>query len=82
MTKKQKQIVLLGIDGKEFSSNDGFKALNISNTQTEQFTKEITKLTRMGIVERFRKQSYVQKIAKRNKQETKDIPKFRIKNPN
>lgn len=82
LTKKQKQIVLLGIDGKEFSSNDGFKALNISNTQTEQFTKEITKLTRMGIVERFRKQSYVQKIAKRNKQETKDIPKFRIKNPN
>lgn len=81
LTKDQKQITLLGIQGREFSTNDVFKALNISNKQTEQLTREITFLTNKGIIERTKNSSQVYKIAKKTKTSKKDIPKFKIRVP-
>lgn len=86
MTKNQKQIVLFGLGDKEISSNDIFKALNITNTETEKFTQEVTVLRNLGVLEEFRSNasasSYVRKQKTRGKTiSKKDVPRFKIKTP-
>lgn len=84
LTKNQKQIILLGLGDKEISANDIFKALNISNTETEKFTQEVTVLRNLGILEEFRKSSSVANFVKKQKSKGKDIskkdvPRFKVK---
>ena len=78
LSKDHKQIILLGMDNKEFSANDVFKALNIGNSQTEKYTREITYLTKKGIIERTKNSNQVYNIARKEKKSKKDIPKFKI----
>ena len=79
LNTNQKQIILLGIDEKQFSTNDIFKALNISNTETEKFTQEITLLRKLDIVENFLDKNTVQRIAFKSKKNRKDIPRYKVK---
>ena len=81
LSKNQKQIILLGLGDKEISANDIFKALNISNTETEKFTQEVTLLrTRELLVELMTSQQ-AYNIAKRLKKNKKDIPRYRVRLP-
>lgn len=81
LTKNQKQIMLLGLGDKEISSNDIFKALNISNTETEKFTQEVTVLRKFGILENFRTSEQAKTIAFKTKKNKKDVPRYKVKLP-
>ena len=81
MTKNQKQIILLGLGDKEISSNDIFKAMNISNTETEKFTQEVTVLRNYGILTELMTSQQAYNRAKKSKNNKKDIPRFRVKTP-
>ena len=81
LTKDQKQVILLGLEDKEISPNDIFRALNISNTETEKFTFEVTALRRMGILESFRTNIEAKNIAFKSKKNKKDIPRYKVKLP-
>jgi ATP-dependent DNA helicase RecG len=81
LTKNQKQILLLGLGDKEISSNDIFKALNISNTETEKFTQEVTILRNLGILESFRTNIQAKNIAFKTKKDKKDISRYKVKLP-
>ncbi len=81
LTKTQKQIILLGFGDKEISSNDIFKALNISNTETEKFTQEVTVLRKYGILENFRTSEQAKNIAFKTKKNKKDVPRYKVKLP-
>ncbi|MFM2267332.1 MAG: hypothetical protein RL757_773 [Bacteroidota bacterium] len=81
LSKNQKQIILLGLGDKEISSNDIFRALNISNTETEKFTQEVTVLRRYGILENFRTSEEAKTIAFKTKKNKKDIPRYKVKLP-
>lgn len=81
LTKNQKQILLLGLGDKEISSNDIFKALNISNTETEKFTQEVTILRKLGVLDSFRTSIQAKNIAFKTKKDKKDIPRYKVKLP-
>ncbi|MDI9364314.1 MAG: hypothetical protein QM541_05140 [Flavobacterium sp.] len=86
LAKNQKQIILLGLGDREISSNDIFRALNINNTETETFTKEVTILRHLGILDEFRTNvsasSYVSRQKAKGKTiSKKDVPRFKVKIP-
>ncbi len=81
LTKNQKQILLLGIQGSHLSSNDIFKALNIRNTETEQYTKEVTTLINLGFLESFRTGQQAKNLAFKKNVDKKDIPRFKVRVP-
>jgi ATP-dependent DNA helicase RecG len=79
LTKNQKQIVLLGLGDKEISSNDIFKALNISYTETDKFTQEVTALRNYGILTELMTSQQAYNLAKKSKKNKKDIPRYMVK---
>jgi ATP-dependent DNA helicase RecG len=81
LTKNQKQIILLGLGDRDISSNDIFKALNISNKETEKFTQEVTVLRNLGILESFRTNLQAKNVAFKTKKDKKDIPRYKVKLP-
>lgn len=81
LTKSQKQIVLLGLGEKEITPNDIFKALNISNTETEKFTQEVTVLRKLGLLDSIITNIQAKKIAYKSKKDKKDIPRYKVKLP-
>ncbi len=81
LSKSQTQIVLLGMGEKEISSNDIFKALNISNTETEKFTQEVTVLRKLGILESFKTSEQAKTMAFKKDKNKKDIPRYKVKLP-
>jgi ATP-dependent DNA helicase RecG len=76
LTKPQKQIVLLGLGGKDISANDIFKALNTENL--ELFTKEVTGLRNAGILTEFITSQQAYNQAKKLKKNKKDIARYRV----
>jgi ATP-dependent DNA helicase RecG len=81
LSKNQKQIILLGLEEKEISSNDIFKALNISNTETEKFTQEVTILRTKGLLTELMTSQQAFKFAKKQNIIKKDIPRYKVKLP-
>jgi ATP-dependent DNA helicase RecG len=81
LNRSQKHIVLLGMGGKEISPNDIFKALNIPNTETEKYTREVTDLRKLGILKSFRTKDHANNIAYNTKKDKKDISRFRVEMP-
>lgn len=81
LTKNQKQIILLGLGDKELTPNDIFKAMNISNTETEKFTQEVTVLRNYGILIELMTSQQAYKLAKKSNKSKKDIPRYKVKTP-
>ncbi|MBK9459909.1 MAG: hypothetical protein IPN94_10875 [Sphingobacteriales bacterium] len=81
LTKNQKQIILLGLGDKELTPNDIFKAMNISNTETEKFTQEVTVLRNYGILIELRTSQQAYKLAKKSNKSKKDIQRYKVKTP-
>lgn len=81
LTKNQKQIILLGLGDKEITPNDIFKAMNISNTETEKFMKEVTVLRNYGILTEIMTSQQAYNFAKKSKKNKKDIPRYKVKLP-
>jgi radical SAM superfamily enzyme with C-terminal helix-hairpin-helix motif len=55
--------------------------LNISNTETEKFTQEVTVLRKYGILENFRTSEQAKNIAFKTKKNKKDVPRYKVKLP-
>jgi ATP-dependent DNA helicase RecG len=81
LTENQKQIILLGLGDKEISASDIFRALNISNTETEKFTKEITVLRTQGILTELMTSQQAYNLAKKLGKIKKDIPRYKVRLP-
>ncbi|MEA5458560.1 ATP-binding protein [Arcicella sp. LKC2W] len=81
LSKNQKKIVLLGLGDKQISSNDIFKALNISNTETEKFTQEVTVLRTKGILTELMTSQQAYNVAKKLKKNKKDVPRYKVRLP-
>lgn len=81
LTKNQKLIILLGLGDKEITPNDIFKAMNISNTETEKFTQEVTKLRNDGILVELMTSRQAYNEAKRMKKNKKDVPRYKVQTP-
>lgn len=78
LTRNQKQIVLLGMGGKEISPNDIFKALNISNTETEEFTREVSALRKIGVLDSLMTNAQAGELAYSLNKNKKDIPRYKV----
>ncbi|KIM10379.1 MAG: hypothetical protein KU37_10575 [Sulfuricurvum sp. PC08-66] len=78
LTKLQKQVVLLGLGNRDIAPNDIFRALNISNTETEKFTQEVTVLRKAGILTEIMTSNQAFHMAKKIKKDKKDIARYRI----
>ena len=81
LTRSQKQIVLLGLGNKEISPNNIFKALNISNTETEKFTQEVSVLRKLGILDSFKTNIEARNLAHKSKKDKKDIARYKVRLP-
>jgi ATP-dependent DNA helicase RecG len=81
LTKNQKQIVLLGLGDKEITPNDIFKAMNISNSETEKFTQEVTALRYQGVLTEIITSQQAYNLAKKSKKNKKDIARYKVKTP-
>jgi len=81
LTKNQKQIVLLGLGDKEITPNDIFKAMNISNSETEKFTQEVTALRNQGVLTEIITSQQAYNLAKKSKKNKKDIARYKVKTP-
>jgi ATP-dependent DNA helicase RecG len=86
LSRKQRQVVLLGMHNREITSNDIFRALNIANTETEKFTKEVTLLRQLGILAEVRTQASVTNYIKKqsrsgSKISRKDVPRYKVQIP-
>jgi ATP-dependent DNA helicase RecG len=81
LSKKQKQIVLLGFGDKEISPSDIFKALNINNSETEKYRSELTLLRTKDILIEINTSRQTQVLAKKLNKEKKDIPRYKVSVP-
>lgn len=79
LSKNQKQIVLLGLGGKEISANDIFKALNTDNL--ELFTKEVSGLRNIDLLSEQMTSQQAFTLAKKLKKNKKDIPRYKVRLP-
>lgn len=79
LTKNQKQILLLGMDEKEISANDIFKALNTENL--ELFTKEVTGLRNLNLLTEIMTSQQAFSVAKRDKISKKDVQRYKVRIP-
>jgi hypothetical protein len=55
--------------------------MNISNTETEKFTQEVTVLRNQGILTEIITSQQVYNLAKKSKNNKKDIPRYKVKVP-
>lgn len=78
LTKNQKQIVLLGLESNRITPNDIFRAMNISNTETEKFTQEVSVLRNYGILTELMTSQQAYNLAKKLKKNKKDVPRYKV----
>ncbi|MBK9458997.1 MAG: hypothetical protein IPN94_06090 [Sphingobacteriales bacterium] len=55
--------------------------MNISNTETEKFTQEVTVLRNYGILIELMTSQQAYKLAKKSNKSKKDIPRYKVKTP-
>ncbi len=77
LTSNQKKIVLLGINEKEISPNDIYKAMNSEDRDT--YDSEVTGLRKLGILIEIRTNSQALLYSKKNKIAKQKVPRFKIK---
>jgi ATP-dependent DNA helicase RecG len=76
LSRLQKRIVVAGMDGKELSSNDIYRAMNTEDRDT--YDLEVTGLRTSGILEEIRSPSTAQQIARSKRIPKGSIPRFRV----
>jgi ATP-dependent DNA helicase RecG len=76
LSRLQKRIVVAGIDGKELSPQDIYRAMNTTDRDTYDF--EVTGLRNSGILEEIRSSSAAQQVARQRRVNKSVIPRFRV----
>jgi len=79
LPKNHKKIILLGIDGKQFSRNDIMKS--ISSTDRDDYDKAVTPLRTRGLLEQTRNPHNTKQYAQRQGIDRNDVPRFKVALP-
>jgi ATP-dependent DNA helicase RecG len=76
LSKNQKKIILLGINGKEFSRNDIAKAMN--TTDRDAYDQAVTGLRTAGLLEQTKNQQATKNYAFKERIDKNDVPRFKV----
>lgn len=76
LSRLQKRIVVAGIDGKELSPNDIYRAMNTKDRDT--YDLEVTGLRKSGILQEIRSSTAAQNLARTRRISKSEIPRFRL----
>lgn len=76
LSKNQKKIVLLGIEGRELSADDIYKAMN--NRDRDTYDREVTGLRNFGILQAIRSNVQATEYSKLNKIHKSKVPRFKV----
>ena len=79
LTPNQKKIIILGIDDREISPNDIYKALSTKDRNV--YDETITPLRKANILEEIRSNPKASQLAKRKNILKKNISRFKVKAP-
>ena len=79
LSKNQKKIVLLGIEGKEISPDDIYKAMNTKDRDT--YDREVTILRNLGILQAIRTNLQAGQYGKSNSIPKNRVPRFKLSIP-
>lgn len=72
----QKRVLVAGMNGKELTPDDIYKALNTKDLNVYQ--KQVTDLRELGILQSIRTSSEALRFAKSNKLEKQKVPRFKV----
>jgi ATP-dependent DNA helicase RecG len=79
LSRLQKRIVVAGMDGKELSPDDIYRAMNTEDRDTYDF--EITGLRKSGVLDEIRSSPAAQQMAKSRRMPKSKIARFKVRNP-
>lgn len=79
LSRLQKRIVVAGIDGKELSPDDIYRAMNTTDRDTYDF--EVTGLRKSGILAEIRGNAAAQQIARQKRIDKGRVARFRVSQP-
>jgi ATP-dependent DNA helicase RecG len=79
LSRLQKRIVVAGMDGKELSPDNIFRAMNAEDRDTYDF--EITGLRKSGVLDEIRSSPAAQQLAKNRRIAKSKIARFKVRNP-
>ncbi len=79
LSKNQKKIILLGIEGKHFSPKDIYGAMNTKDRNT--YDAEVTRLRNDGLLVPVRTSASAYQYAKNNNISKEEVPRFEVKTP-
>ena len=79
LSKQQRQVVVLGMHGRQISQNDIFNALRTDDRLVYQ--REITPLRESGVLVEVARRSRTQQIAKTKGVAKADVPRFKVTTP-
>jgi ATP-dependent DNA helicase RecG len=79
LSRLQKRIVVAGIDGKELSPDDIYRAMNTTDRDTYDF--EVTGLRKPGILAEIRSNTAAQQIARQKRIDKGKVARFRVSQP-
>lgn len=79
LSRLQKRIVVAGMDGKELSPNDIYRAMNTEDRDT--YDLEVTGLRKSNILTEVRSSASAQQMSKNKRIPKSRIPRFRVSQP-
>ena len=79
LSRLQKRIVVAGIDGKELSPDDIYRAMNTEDRDTYDF--EVTGLRKSNILNEIRSSTAAQQMSRNRRLPKSSIPRFRVCQP-
>lgn len=79
LTPRQKKIVVLGMDNREISPNDIYKAINTRDRNI--YDGEVTGLRKTGVLEQIRTNPEAKSYENHNRLMRGDAPRFKVKLP-
>ncbi len=76
LSRLQKRIVVAGIDGKELSPDDIYRAMNTEDRDT--YDLEVTRMRKSGILTEIRSSTAAQQMSRNRRIPKSKIPRFRV----
>jgi ATP-dependent DNA helicase RecG len=79
LSRLQKRIVVAGMDGKELSPEDIYRAMNTEDRDT--YDLEVTGLRKFGILQAIRSSAAAQQMSKNRRVPKSKVPRFKVCQP-
>ncbi|MBM4421979.1 MAG: hypothetical protein FJ030_01140 [Chloroflexi bacterium] len=79
LSPRQKKIIVLGMDGRDLSPNDIYRAMNTDDRNT--YDREVTGLRKANVLIEIRTNVQAQSYARNNKIKKGEVPRFKVAVP-